>query len=130
MSTVSRHVIGCAMEVHRNLGCGFLEIVYERSLAIELRKRGIGFKRQIPFEIEYKGESVGIFVADFLVNNQLVLELKAARALTPACQAQLLNYLHASGINVGLLVNFGTTSLQVKRMVTGNNSNSDLKKFV
>jgi GxxExxY protein len=130
MSTVSEKVIGCAMEVHRTLGCGFLEAVYERALAIEFRRHEIGFERQASFKISYKREPVGTYVADFLVENKLVLELKAASALTPVCRAQLLNYLHASGINVGLLINFGGTSLQIKRMVTRSNISEDLKKFV
>ena len=105
------------MEVHRCLGCGFLEAVYENSLNVELHRAGINLQRQVPFHICYKGQSVGYYVADFVIEDKLLLELKATRQLTQNHEAQTLNYLNVSGITVGLLLNFGSPSLQVKRLV-------------
>jgi GxxExxY protein len=118
MSRISNRVIGSALEVHRNLGCGFLERVYANALNIELTEQGIEFERQVPFKIRYKRRVIGAYYADFVVEKVLLLELKAASALTPKCESQPLNYLHASGMGVGLLLNFGSRSLQIKRMVT------------
>ena len=126
MSRISNGVIGCAMEVHRNLGCGFLEAIYENSLVIEFRRNGIHLQRQVPFEICYKGHSVGHYVADLVVEGKLLLELKATSRLAPIDEAQLLNYLAASKIRAGLLINFGSKSLQVKRMVSNYNPADDI----
>ena len=117
MPRISKQVIGCAMEVHRCLGCGFLEAVYENSLIVEFQRAGINLKRQVPFHIHYKGRSVGYYVADFVIENNLLLELKATKQLTQSHEIQTLNYLNISGITVGLLLNFGSPSLQVKRLV-------------
>ena len=113
---VSRKVIGCAMTVHRALGCGFLESVYENALAIELQKNGISFQRQVKLVIYYREGIVGKYYADAIIENKLLLELKALKALDNTCKSQLLNYLKASNIPVGLLINFRSTSLQIKRM--------------
>jgi len=113
---ISRKVIGCAMTIHRELGCGFLEGVYENALAIEFRALGISFLRQEPLVVHYRGEIVGRYFADMIISNELLLELKAIKTLTNACEAQLINYLQASEIHTGLLINFGTSSLQYKRM--------------
>ena len=116
MIRVSKLVIGCAIEVHRTLGSGFLEAVYENSLAVEFREKSLEHQRQVPFEVRYKDRAVGKYVCDYLIESCLLVELKAQRQITPNCEAQLLNYLHASGIGVGLLLNFGAKSLQIKRM--------------
>ena len=116
LNDLSREVIGAAMRVHRHLGCGFLEIVYERALAVELQNRNLAFKRQTPFSVMFEGQLVGTFITDYVVENQLILELKASKGLTHACHSQLLNYLRASEIKLGLLLNFGTPSLQIKRV--------------
>ncbi len=113
---LSYNVIGGAMSVHRALGCGFLESVYEKALAAELQRRGLPYSRQAPMSVRYRGELVGRFRADFVVDNRLVVELKANAAISPACQAQLLNYLRAAQLPVGLILNFGAPSLEVKRM--------------
>lgn len=113
---LSYRVIGSAMSVHRVLGCGFLESVYEKALAEELRARHVRYTRQAPMTVRYRGELVGRFRADFVVENRLVIELKAATAISPACQAQLINYLKAADLRVGLILNFGAPSLQVKRL--------------
>ncbi len=114
---ISRKVIGCAMSVHREMGCGFLENVYENALSVELRRIGIEFKRQAPLLVYYQNELVGHYVADIIVNDELLLELKALSSITGSCEAQLLNYLKASGISAGLILNFGSISLEFKRMV-------------
>ena len=108
-------IIGCAMEVHRILGPGFLESVYEKALAIELELHGIAYERQTPIHAQYKGHSVGDFVSDLLVDKKVLVELKASQALHDRHGIQLVNYLTATGIDNGLLLNFGTDSLQFKR---------------
>ena len=113
---VSREVIGCAMSVHRALGNGFIESVYENALAIELKSRGISFRKQAELLVRYRDEVVGRFYADLIIENKLLLELKATKSLCKASESQLLNYLHASNIQTGLLINFGSISLQFKRM--------------
>jgi len=104
------------MSVHRTLGCGFLESVYENALAIELQKKGIRFQRQVRLLVRYRGKAVGMYFADVIIENELLLELKALKSINKLCEAQLLNYLKASDIQVGLLINFGSKSLQFKRM--------------
>lgn len=110
-------IIGAAMEVHRVLGHGFLESVYEEALAHELGLRNIPFARQVDLRVKYKKVVAGTFRADFFVADKVIVEIKAMRALSGAEEAQLLNYLRGTGYHVGLLVNFGTRSLQHKRRV-------------
>ncbi len=114
---ISRLVIGCAMGVHRELGCGYLELVYERALEIELKSKGIRVERQVSLPVSYKGNPVGTFIADMVVAGCLIVELKASGSTTPRDEAQLINYLKASKIPVGLLFNFGSPSLKTKRLV-------------
>ena len=111
-------IIGAAMEVHRVLGHGFLENVYQEALAVEFTNRSIPFGREVPLPVMYKGMSLPCaYRADFLCFDEVVVELKALTTLGPNEQAQVLNYLKASGINRGLLLNFGSQSLQYKRLV-------------
>ncbi len=105
------------------MGCGFLESVYEHALAIELQSHGVPFQRQVPFEVFYRDERIGIYTADLIVEESLLLELKASKALIKANESQLLNYLNASNIKLGLLINFGSTSLQFKRMTIAQYQN-------
>jgi GxxExxY protein len=114
---ISRLVIGCAMAVHRELGSGYLEVVYERALEIELDSKGIRIERQVLWPVTYKGKPVGTFAADMVVEGCLILELKASEKFTLRDEAQLINYLKASNIPVGLLFNFGSPSLKTKRFV-------------
>ena len=116
-SELTRHIIGATMEVHKILGAGFLESVYEESIAIEFGLRNIKFERQKPLDIIYKGKMAKQFVCDFLVEGKVIVELKAVKGLSDSDEAQLLNYLKATGNKVGLLVNFGQSSLKYKRMV-------------
>jgi GxxExxY protein len=107
-------IIGCAYKVHNTLGPGFLEKVYENALRIELEKAGFRVKQQAPINVIYEGQIVGEYYADLWVNERVVVELKAALVLAKAHEVQLVNYLTATGINDGLLINFGP-SVQVKR---------------
>lgn len=110
-------IIGAAMEVHRVLGPGFLESVYEEALAHEFKLRKIEYERQVKLDVRYKTVVAGKFRADFLINQKIVVEIKATKGLTEIDEAQLLNYLKGAGYQVGLLLNFGTPSLQHKRRV-------------
>ncbi len=112
---IREKVIGAAMAVHRTLGPGFLEAVYEKALAIELQHAGIEFESQRPMDVHYRGLSVGHFIADFVIEGDLILEIKAVSALTTAHEVQLVNYLTATGTDNGLLINFGGPSLEVRR---------------
>jgi len=114
---LSYKIIGAAMEVHRILGPGFLEAVYEGALAHELTLRGIPFERQRELPVYYKGQLVGHYVADFVIDGQIILELKAVSALTKAHEAQAHNYLAATCLRLAILLNFGAESLQQKRIV-------------
>ena len=118
--TLSERVIGCAIAVSNGLGAGFLEGVYANALELEFRNAGIPFERECPLPVFYRDTQVGSFRADYLIENQLLLELKAVRALLPEHQAQLMNYLKAGAHQFGLLLNFGTPRLGVKRMVIGH----------
>ncbi|MGB4861397.1 MAG: GxxExxY protein [Tepidiformaceae bacterium] len=113
-------VIGAAIEVHRSLGAGYLESVYEQAMAIEFAIRGIDFARQPIFEVNYKGEPVGQDRLDFLVGGLLVVELKAVTELAPIHTAQVISYLKATGLKLGLLINFNVQVLSkggIKRII-------------
>lgn len=111
-------ITGAAMEVHRQLGHGFLEAVYQEALAIEFRNQGIPSQREVPIAVRYKGESLSCtYRADFLCFESVIVELKALTALGGTEEAQVINYLKGTGIEVGLLLNFGAASLQFKRLV-------------
>ena len=114
---LSYAVVGAAMEVHRALRPGFLESVYEAALAHELTLRGIPFEQQKRLLVQYKGQQVGDFVADLVVDGQIILELKAVSRLTAVHEAQAHNYLAATGLRLAIILNFGAVSLQQKRIV-------------
>ena len=109
-------IIGCAMKVHRTLGNGFQELIYQRALAVEFEKQGIRFDREVEMPIFYEERNIGSRRADFLVQEILLIELKALIQLEDVHLAQGLNYLVAYKLEKGLLINFGTRSLQVKRL--------------
>tara|TARA_R110002111_G_scaffold64395_1_gene106040 strand:- start:459 stop:884 length:426 start_codon:yes stop_codon:yes gene_type:complete len=117
-------VIGCAIEVHRVVGPGYLESVYENALAVELEKQGIVFERQYPVDIEYKGVNVGQGRIDLLVAGIIILELKVVDQLAPIHQAQVISYLKATDLQLGLLINFNTDVLKdgIKRIVLTSRS--------
>jgi len=110
-------IIGCAMEVHKELGFGFLEAVYEEALAREFQRGSLKFKRQQRLPIFYKAEHIKNYEADFVVEDKVLVELKASKKLTKIDQAQLHNYLKATGIKIGLIFNFGLPSLEYKRVI-------------
>jgi len=109
-------IIGAAMEVHKELGCGFLEIVYQKALAREFAANGVPFKKETPFPISYKGQKLDCYYqADFVCYDDIIVELKAMDGLTAQRESQLINYLKASGCRRGLLINFGQQSLKYRR---------------
>ena len=111
-------IIGAAMEVHKLLGCGFLEAVYQESLALELTSRNIPFEREVCLPITYKGQLLKTaYCADFICFGSVVVELKALAHLSGTEESQVINYLKATGYQIGLLLNFGARSLQHRRLV-------------
>ena len=117
LNDITFKINGAVFEVNKVLGAGFLEKVYEKALLIELRRRGLKAESQVPIEVQYKGELVGDYFADIIVEDRIVLELKAIEKLQKVHEAQLLNYLKATGIQIGLLVNFRYPKAEIKRMV-------------
>jgi len=117
LKELSYQVISAVFEVHNVLGSGFLEKVYERALVKECNLRNIAVETQKEIKISYKGETIGSYFADILVDSQIIVELKAVPAILPVHEAQLLNYLKATGKKLGLLVNFGCKKVEYKRMV-------------
>lgn len=114
---LTEKIIGCAYSVYNSMGFGYLESVYEKCMLIELEQSGLSARPQQPIEIYYKGIPVGNFMADILVENLVIVELKSVRTLVPGHEAQLVNYLVATGKPVGLLLNFGERKVEVKRKV-------------
>jgi GxxExxY protein len=111
-------IIGCAMEVHKELGCGFLELVYQEALSIVFEEKDIPYVRDKVLEISFRGKTLQKkYVADFVCFDEVIVELKALDAIHPEHLAQVLNYLKATGKKLGLIINFGTKSLQYKRVI-------------
>lgn len=119
----TRQIIGIAMKVHRTLGFGFLEQVYQNAMERELQIRQIDYRAQYPVKVEYKGESVGNYIPDLVINN-IIVELKAQELVNlDQIQAQIINYLVATNIPVGLYINFGKPKLEFKRYLIPKNFN-------
>jgi len=116
-SSISSKVIDCAIEVSRRLGTGFLESVYENALCVELEKQSVKFRQQKALKVIYKGEIVGNFVTDIVIENKLLIELKVVSEIGSAHKAQVINYLKATGLPVALILNFGTPKMGVQRIV-------------
>ena len=114
---VSFEILSAAFEVHNTLGAGFLEKVYENALILELTNRGLHVKAQKEIQVFYKGTLVGSYLADLLVKGDVIVELKSVETLTKAHEAQVLNYLKATGKQLGLLINFGKNRVEHKRFV-------------
>ena len=108
-------IIGLAMKAHTTLGPGFVEAIYKNALALEMRRAGLAVERETPIRVTYEGESVGLFTADMLVDGKLIIEAKAVQTLVKAHEVQLVNYLTATGIDEGLLLNFGAARLEYKK---------------
>jgi GxxExxY protein len=109
-------IIECAFKVHKNLGLGFLESVYRNALTIELAKAGLITEMEKRLQVHYDGQIIGDFIADLLVENKIILELKCVKQISPVHEAQVVNYLKATGIEVGLLINFGE-KVEIKRKI-------------
>ncbi len=122
---ITKSVIGCAFEVINELGAGFLESVYENALLLALQQKGLSAISQHPVKVMFRGECVGDFYADIFVEEKVIVELKAVKAIAPEHQAQIINYLNATGIEVGLLINFGNPKLEFKRFTRNKNVNMD-----
>jgi GxxExxY protein len=114
---LTEKIIGCAYQVYNKMGFGFLESVYRRCLMIELKKAGLSADSQVPIHVEYAGEVVGDFVADILVEGVVILELKSVKRIVRAHEIQLVNYLTATRKEIGLILNFSETKVEVKRKV-------------
>ena len=115
-SELTARIIGCAMAVHKALGNGFQEVIYQRALAIELHDANVAFSREFEMPIHYKGTEIGTRRVDFLVEGIISVELKAITKLEDVHFAQAINYLEAYNLEIGLLINFGETSLNFKRL--------------
>lgn len=115
----TRRIIGCAYQVYNTMGPGFLESVYEKCMLIELLKSGLKAEAQKAITVYYENHVVGEFVADIIVDDAIILELKAVKQIAKAHEIQLVNYLVATGKPVGLLINFGETKVEIKRKVKG-----------
>ena len=115
VETLVRKVIECAKNIRRHLGPGYLESVYKNAMLVELKKHGLFYEIEKPINVYYDNTLVGEFKADIIVENVLILELKAVQSLHMAHEIQLVNYLTATGIDDGLLINFGSEELQFKR---------------
>ena len=124
---LTRSIIGCAFEVINELGCGFLESVYEKAMMIALADTGLSVQSQKPVEVLFRGEPVGDFYADLLVEERVVVELKSVKTLVPEHEAQVINYLNATGIQVGLLINFGRPKLEFRRFTRSNRDTRDFR---
>ena len=114
---LTEKIIGCDYHVYNKIGFGFLESVYEKCMLIELRKQDITAESQKPITVYYESEVVGEFVADIIVNDTVILELKSVREIIKAHEVQLVNYLSATGKPVGLIINFGENKVEIKRKI-------------
>lgn len=123
-SELTGKIIGCAMEVHKTLGNGFQEVIYQRALDIEMASQGLTASREHEMEIFYKGVKIGERRVDFFVEEKVMVEIKAVIQLEDVHLAQAINYLEAYGLEVGLLLNFGSKSLQFKRVMKPSKNQS------
>ncbi len=114
---LSYQIIKLILEVHNTLGCGFLEKVYENALIIKFRKNGLEVKNQYPIKVHFESEIVGDYIADIIVENKIILELKCIEQITNINRAQMINYLKATGFKLGMVINFAKPSLEFERIV-------------
>ena len=122
--SLSFAIIGAAMEVHNILGPGFLEAVYQAALEKELTLRGISYQHQVELPVRYKGDVVGVYKADLVVDEKVFVEIKGISKLNASHNAQALHYLAATGLELAILINFGMSSLEYRRVVKSENKNS------
>ena len=121
INKLTERIIGCAIEVHKNLGPGLVESIYETALCMEMSKAGLQFKKQVVMPVEYKGVKIGEQRIDVMVEDEVILELKSSEGIDPLFEAQTLSYLRVAKKRVGLIINFNTDVLKrgVKRMIVG-----------
>jgi GxxExxY protein len=124
-SDITEKIIGCALKVHNNLGNGFQEVIYQRALEIEFRKAGLAFNRELQMTVTYDGIKIGTRRVDFLVESKIIVELKAVSKLDNMYLNQAVNYLEAFDLEIGLLLNFGSTSLEFRRLINSKKRNQD-----
>jgi GxxExxY protein len=119
INTLTEKIIGCAIEVHRQLGSGLLEATYESALCVELEAVGLHFKRQVNYPIEYKGRVIGDYRLDLIVEDKVIVEVKSVERFDPVFEAQVLTYLKVTGIKIGVLINFNSRLLRdgIKRYI-------------
>jgi GxxExxY protein len=128
---LTKKIIGCAMKVHTALGNGFQEVIYQRALAIEMEKQGLNFQREMEMSIFYEGIHIGTRRVDFFVEENIMVELKAIIKLEDVHLAQAMNYCQAYNLPIGLLINFGSRSLEFKRVYNVNHpENKEYKKIL
>lgn len=123
-SELTSKIIGCAMEVHNQLGNGFQEVIYQRALSIELQLQSTGHEREKEMPLQYKGHDIGSRRVDFFIEDKILLEIKAIKELEDVHLAQAINYLEAWDMEIGLLINFGNTRLQFKRVMKPHSKKS------
>lgn len=121
---LTRKIIGCAMEVHKQLGNGFQEVIYQRAMAIEMQIQGLEYSREHEMQIQYKSHEIGTRRVDFFVENVIMVELKTIINLEDVHLVQAMNYVEAYNLEIGLLINFGSKSLQFKRV---HNNKKEIK---
>jgi len=114
---LSERIIQAAFAVHNTLGTGFLEKIYENAMVVELAKAGLNVVQQAPLQVRYKGSIVGEYLADLVVEKKIILELKAVTHILPVHEVQLVNYLKATGLEIGLLINFANKRVEVRRKI-------------
>jgi len=119
IDTITGKIIACAYTVSNTLGSGFLEKVYENAMIIELRENELTVEAQKPLDVKYKGHLIGEYYADLVVEEKIIIELKAAKQIENSHKAQLINYLNACNIRYGLILNFGNPKVEIKRLVNG-----------
>jgi len=119
LDEITKRVIGCAYADSNTLGAGFVEKVYERAMVVELRANGLAIAQQHVMSVNYKGVVVGDYVADLVVANEMIVEIKAVKALDEVHAAQCMNYLKATGLRIALLLNFGKPRIELRRIVQG-----------
>ena len=122
---LTHEIIYCAMKVHSTLGNGFQEVIYQRALVIEMKKQGLSFAREMEMEIFYDGRRIGTRRVDFFVEDKIMVELKAVIKLEDVHLAQAMNYCQAYNLPIGLLINFGSKSLEFKRVYNVNHPDND-----
>ena len=119
LTELTEKIIGCAYTVSNTLGAGFLEKVYENALAIELKNNQLSYQQQHPIKVTYNGNIVGEYICDLIIESKVIVELKASKDIDASHIAQCLNYLKATNIRLGLIINFGKPRVEIKRVILG-----------